>query len=108
MALSQAHQTVLELWRRMSDGWGFASTAVAETFKRETLTDGQKQEIVETLHALIAQYRRLDFALESAGARSTARTRDISLLTAALLLDGKLAPSDAAAMVPGIACDARS
>ncbi|HLX64101.1 MAG TPA: RsmB/NOP family class I SAM-dependent RNA methyltransferase [Planctomycetota bacterium] len=84
--MNREHEIILELWRRVSDGWGFSTTAIAVAFKREHLDDAQKREIVETLHDMIAFYRRFDFALQNEASEPSAR----ALLAAALLHAGKI------------------
>src|SRR5439155_1574064 len=83
--LAIEHEIVLELWREISDGWCFASSKIADAFKRTPLSEEQKREAVETLHTMIAQFRRLDFALQDSGATENGRQREIALLAAALL-----------------------
>ncbi|MEI6234057.1 MAG: RsmB/NOP family class I SAM-dependent RNA methyltransferase [Planctomycetota bacterium] len=100
--LSQENEVVLELWREISDGWCFASSKIADAFRRYELTDGSKKEIVETLHEMLAQFRRLDFALQGSGATENGRQREIALLATALLLSGNIDAKGAANYVEDV------
>src|SRR5207248_1160558 len=102
--LSLAHATVLELWRSISADWRFASERTAVAFRQQTLSDEQKGEIVETLHGMLAHYRRLDFALECGGADRKKQSGQ-TLLTAWLLLNGKIDSRQAADLARGIDWD---
>lgn len=101
-SLSQEHEVVLELWREISDGWCFASSKIADAFRRYTLNDDQKKEVVETLHEMLAQFRRLDFALQGSGATENGRQRELALLATALLLSDNLTAVAAAGFVEDV------
>jgi 16S rRNA (cytosine967-C5)-methyltransferase len=65
-------RATLALWNEVS-GKGtfppdapFASAAISRAFKAQEYTASQRSFIVETLHYLLANYRRLDFALGGA------------------------------------------
>ncbi len=103
--LTEEHEVVLELWREISDGWIFASSKIADAFRRNNLTDEQKKEVVETLHEMLAQFRKLDYALQGSGATENGRQREIALLASALLLSGNLDAAGANGFVEDVKWD---
>ena len=103
--LSTEHEVVLELWREIGDGWCFASSKIADAFRRQVLAEEQKKEVVETLHEMIAQFRRLDFALQGSGATENGRQRELALLAAALLLSGNIDAREAGGFLEGVDWD---
>jgi 16S rRNA (cytosine967-C5)-methyltransferase len=70
VATDRVTQLIIELWSRTRIDWGYASERLTETFRKHTgLGSRERREIAETLFGMIRMTRRVDLALEQAGAR---------------------------------------
>ncbi|HTE51444.1 MAG TPA: RsmB/NOP family class I SAM-dependent RNA methyltransferase [Kofleriaceae bacterium] len=88
---------VLDLWQRTRIDWGFASDRLAEAFRRERrLRSDERRFAAETLYGMIRHLRRVDEALAAGGLRPGGPAPDRERLLAYLVLEGGLAPEDAA------------
>lgn len=88
---------VLELWQRTRLDWGFVSDRLAQVFRKEHwLGAHERRFVAETLYGLVRQVRRVDAALDAARLGPRRPIRDEQRLIAYLLLDGAIAPDDAA------------
>src|SRR3990172_2506694 len=89
---------VLELWTKTRIDWGFAADRIAVAFRRDRgLSSRERRQVAETLYGMIRQARRIDFALEVAGARPAAGTAlETARLLAYEVLAGDRTPAAAA------------
>ena len=94
---------VLEIWAQLSREGGMASTRVAEAFRAAgKLSPGAKARVLEDLHGMLRQARRVEFALDSAGVPARSQLRDRARLLAARLLSGRIDAQAALAELPGV------
>jgi 16S rRNA (cytosine967-C5)-methyltransferase len=94
---------VLDLWQRTRIDWGFASERLADAFRRERrLRSEERRFAAETLYGMIRHLRRVDEALAAGGLRPGGAAPDRERLLAYLILEGGLAPQDAARHAPAI------
>jgi 16S rRNA (cytosine967-C5)-methyltransferase len=94
---------VLDLWQRTRIDWGFASDRLADAFRRERkLRSEERRFAAETLYGMIRHLRRVDEALSAGGLRPGGAAPDRERLLAYLVLEGGLAPQDAARHVRSI------
>jgi 16S rRNA (cytosine967-C5)-methyltransferase len=94
---------VLDLWQRTRIDWGFASERLADGFRRERrLRSEERRFAAETLYGMIRHLRRIDEALRAGGLRPGGGAPDRERLLAYLVLEGGLAPQDAARHAPAI------
>ena len=104
-AASGSHlgRLVLDLWQRTRIDWGFVTDRLADAFRRERrIGSGERRFASETLYGMIRHLRRLDEALVAGGLRPGGPAPDRERLLAYLVLEGGLAPADAARHVPTI------
>jgi len=96
----KVRRLVIELYDTLSTEWNFASDAIAAAFRREPdLGHRAKAAIVEQLHGLIAQSRRVNYALsEEDGARAKKTT--LARYVACRLLTGKMSVDEAKNELP--------
>lgn len=88
--------TILELWQRTRMDWGFVTDRLSTVFRRERwIGSHERRFISETLYGLVRHLRTIDFAIAQSS-RRTASPRDLDRLLALLVLEGTLAPEDAA------------
>jgi 16S rRNA (cytosine967-C5)-methyltransferase len=94
----------LDLWTRTRLDWGFVTDRLAQTFRRERSIGAQERRfLAETLYGLVRQLRRIDHVLAATSRRTASRDgRDLDRLLALLVIDGALAPADAAAASPDV------
>lgn len=94
--------TILELWQRTRMDWGFVTDRLSTVFRRERWIGAHERRFIsETLYGLVRHLRTIDFAIAQ-GSRRTASPRDLDRLLALLVLEGTLAPADAARASSGI------
>ena len=92
---------LLELWQRTRVDWGFVSDRLSQTFRKETWVGAHERRfIAETLYGMVRHLRRIDAAVSRGGRRGS--PRDADRLLAYLLLEGLIAPADAARAEPAI------
>ena len=93
---------LLELWQRTRLDWGFVSDRLSQTFRKEAwLGAHERRFVAETLYGMVRHLRRVDAAIAAGAPRGT-RPRDDQRLIAYLVLDGAVAPADAARALPGL------
>src|SRR3954469_1880364 len=91
----KVRRIVIELYDTLSTEWNFASDAIAAAFRREPdLGPRAKAAIVEQLHSLIAQSRRINFALSEEG-KGRAKKTTLARYIACRVLDGKMTVAEA-------------
>jgi 16S rRNA (cytosine967-C5)-methyltransferase len=94
---------ILDLWQRTRIDWGFVSDRLADAFRRERRVGSAERRFAsETLYGMIRHLRRLDEALAAGGLRAGGPAPDRERFLAYLVLEGGLAPADAARQVPAI------
>ncbi len=95
---------ILDLWTRTRIDWGFASDRIAEAFRRERqLHSSERREVAETLYGMIRQARRMDHALEVAGAAAApGPARELLRYVAFRVLHDDWTPEQAATVSPGV------
>ena len=94
---------VLDLWQRTRIDWGFASDRLADAFRTQrTLGSHERRFAAETLYGMVRHARRIDEALAAGGLRAGGQAPDRERLLAYLVLEGGLAPQDAARHAPAI------
>ena len=94
---------VLDLWQRTRIDWGFASDRLADAFRRDRrLGSAGRRFASETLYGMIRHLRRLDEALAAGGLRPGGPAPDRERMIGYLVLEGGLAPADAARHAPAI------
>jgi 16S rRNA (cytosine967-C5)-methyltransferase len=100
----RAEQLAITLWTKIRMDWGFASDAIAQAFRKDrSLASSERRFVSETLYGMIRQARRIDFALERAGAKTgPGPERERARLFAYLVLAGELDAEQAAKVLPGI------
>src|SRR6185436_4263404 len=105
-AEDKVRRIVVSLYETVSRDWGFASDAISAAFKRETaLGPRAKARVVATLHSMIAQHRRLEFALAQAGLSAADRDRPHAHYIAWNVLSGKMSVADAKREMPRLNWD---
>lgn len=96
----KVRRIVLELYDTLSTEWNFASDAIAAAFRREPeLGHRAKAAIVEQLHGLIAQSRRVNYSL-SEGQGTRVKKSTLARYVAYRLLSGKMSVEDAKTELP--------
>lgn len=99
--LSHEDEVALHIFREISADWSFSSAIFADTFSEAGLDDGGKEIVVATVRDMLAQYRRLEFALDSSGAEIAAAKRPLALMLASRLLGGRISPDRAKQFLRG-------
>ena len=97
-------EAVLKLWADVRGIWRAVPAKVADYFKHhKSLTKENRGRIVECLHGMIRQQRRLEFALDGAGVKwPQGDERDQALYLAYRVLSGSLALEVAEKAIPEI------
>ena len=96
----KVRRIVIELYDTLSTDWNFASDAMAAAFRREeNLGHRAKAAVAAQLHRLIAQSRRINYALSEEG-KGRAKKTSLARYIACLVLDGKMSVADARAELP--------
>ncbi|MFH0900759.1 MAG: RsmB/NOP family class I SAM-dependent RNA methyltransferase [Pseudomonadota bacterium] len=107
-ARSNVSALVLDLWEKTRIDWGFATDQIAQTFRREKwLSSEERRQVAEHLYGMIRQARRVDYALERAGARiPPCSEREQARYLAYLVLEGTIDARKASAMMPAVSWQA--
>jgi 16S rRNA (cytosine967-C5)-methyltransferase len=97
----KVRRLVTDLYDTLSTEWNFASDAIAAAFRREPdLGHRAKALIVEQLHGLIAQSRRVNYALSAEGKSSRAKKTALARYIAWQVLTGKKTVAEAETELP--------
>lgn len=94
-------EIALKIFGSISENWSFSSPIFADAFKREGLSEPQREEIVATVRGMLAQLRRLDFAVAAAGISSKDKRYPYALLLALKILSRQVSPEDAEQFMRG-------
>jgi 16S rRNA (cytosine967-C5)-methyltransferase len=98
---------VLEVWQQVSASEAFLSDALGAAFRRhKDLGPRGREGVVETLHFMLHNARRIEYALSSVGKlRRDDPDADLARYLAARVLMGKLKPGEAERPLKGLNWD---
>jgi len=101
-ARDKVRETVIPIWNEIKRDWSFASTHIAEAFRKDQgLGIRARGRIVETLYGMIAQARRIDFAFDGAQALPPSQI-PLAQYLAYQVLENSLSPEDASRILSGV------
>jgi len=100
----RVEKLIVDLWGRTRIDWGFAATRLPAVVRQERwLSNQDRREVLETVYGMVRQSRRIDFALETSRARlPPGSARELARYLAFRVLEGKLEPARARAVIPEI------